>query len=124
MIPSIRVEDVAQAVDFYVEKLGFEVVRGEAAEGNVALVRGGERVMLEAAGAFYSDDYNAAIRARMGSDSPHALYLEESDLAGYYERVEKNGVEIVDPLADRPWGQAEFTLADQAGNWLTFYAAT
>ena len=31
---------------------------------------------------------------------------------------------IVDPLADRPWGQAEFTVEDPTGNWLTFWKRT
>ena len=30
-------------------------------------------------------------------------------------------MEVVDPLADRPWGQAEFTVADPDGHWLTFW---
>jgi catechol 2,3-dioxygenase-like lactoylglutathione lyase family enzyme len=55
MIPSIRTADVAGAVDFYTHKLGFEVVR--SSEGNVALALGDERLMLEAAGVFYSQEY-------------------------------------------------------------------
>ncbi|HZP72399.1 MAG TPA: VOC family protein [Gaiellaceae bacterium] len=121
MIPSIRVQDVQRSLDFYEGKLGFTVARGTAADGNVALTRRDERVMLEAAGDFYSSAYNDAIRARLGAPSPHAFYLEEPDLEAYYETLQKAGVEIVDPLADRPWGQVEFTAADADGNWLTFW---
>jgi len=124
MIPSLRVPDLQASVDFYTGKLGFDVVRGTAADGNVALARGGERVMLETVGDFYSSTYNEAIRGRLGSPSPHALYLEETELERYYRELQDAGVEVVDPLAPRPWGQAEFTVADGDGNWLTFWART
>ena len=121
MIPSIRTIDLQKAVDFYTQKLGFDVLRGVPADGNVALARGSERLMLEAAGDHYSPAYNEAIGARLGSPSPHSLYLEEEALDAYYEQLQSAGVEIVDPLAPRPWGQTEFTVADGDGNWLTFW---
>jgi uncharacterized glyoxalase superfamily protein PhnB len=50
--------------------------------------------------------------------------MEAVDLDELYSRLGDAGVKIVDPLADRPWGQAEFTIEDLAGNWLTFWKAT
>ncbi|HET7137723.1 MAG TPA: VOC family protein [Gaiellaceae bacterium] len=122
MIPSIRTADVTGAVDFYTDKLGFEIVRSN--EGNVAVTLGEERLMLEAAGTFYSADYNEAIRARLGAASPHALYVEVSDVESYYEKLQAAGVQVVDPLLPRPWGQSEFTVEDRDGNWLTFWSMT
>ncbi|HZQ81255.1 MAG TPA: VOC family protein [Gaiellaceae bacterium] len=121
VIPSIRVADLDEAVAFYRDKLGFDVAR--EAPGNVALSYGDARVMLEEAGEFYDPAYNAAIRARLASQSPHSLYIEVKDLDAYHERLRAAGVQIVDPLADRPWGQSEFTVADCGGNWLTFWEA-
>jgi catechol 2,3-dioxygenase-like lactoylglutathione lyase family enzyme len=122
MIPSIRTRDVPAAVDFYTEKLGFDVLRSN--EGNVAVGIAGVRLMLEASTDFYSPAYNDAIRARLDSPSPHALYIEMSNLEEYYEQLRAAGVEIVDPLEPRPWGQTEFTVADGDGNWLSFWRAT
>jgi catechol 2,3-dioxygenase-like lactoylglutathione lyase family enzyme len=73
MIPSVRTGDVQRAVDFYTGKLGFDILR--SSEGNVAVGFGSDRVMLEAAGEFYSPEYSG----RMGSASPHAIYLEVTD---------------------------------------------
>jgi uncharacterized glyoxalase superfamily protein PhnB len=42
----------------------------------------------------------------------------------HYEKLRAAGVQVVDPLSPRPWGQSEFTVADGDGNWLTFWAAT
>ena len=120
VIPSIRVADMTDALDFYVGLLGFSVV-GDPEHGNVSVVRGDARLMLETTADFYGDDYNAAIRARLGSLAPHALYMEAEDLDELYSSLQEAGATIVDPLADRAWGQAEFTVADPAGNWLTFW---
>ena len=68
--------------------------------------------MLETAADHYGDEYNAAIRERLGSPSSTALYIEASELAAFQARLEAAGARIVDPLADRSWGQAEFTVED------------
>jgi uncharacterized glyoxalase superfamily protein PhnB len=120
VIPSIRVEDLDAALSFYVDRLGFSA-EGDAQHGNVSVVRGDARLMLESAADFYADAYNAAIRERLGSVSPHALYMEADDLEELHASLEGSEVRIVDALADRPWGQAEFTVEDPAGNWLTFW---
>ena len=121
VIPTIRVRDMATALAFYSGPLEFTVERED--DGNSALQRGDARVMLEAVKDFYGDEYNAAIRQRLGSPSANALYIEASDLAGFQSRLEAAGVRIVDPLADRPWGQAEFTVEDPDANWLSFWSA-
>lgn len=120
VIPSLRVGDMAAALDFYVGRLGF-TADGETGQSHVSLVRGDARLMLESAADFYAADYNAAIRRRLGSVSPNALYMEAHDLDELHRRLDESGSTIVDPLADRPWGQAEFTVEDPAGNWLTFW---
>ena len=121
VIPSIRVGDLPEALDYYVGQLGFEA-EGEPDEPNVSLVRGDARVMLESGEAgFYGAEYNTAIRQRLGAASPNALYMEAEDLEELHRSLQESGVTIVDPLADRPWGQAEFTVEDPFGNWLTFW---
>ena len=119
---TIRVRDMAKAIAFYTGPLEFKLDRGGASEGNSAVSRGEARLMLETAEDFYGDEYNAAIRSRLGSPSCSALYIESSDLAGFQARLRAAGVRIIDPLAERPWGQSEFTVEDHEGNWLSFWA--
>jgi uncharacterized glyoxalase superfamily protein PhnB len=121
--PSIRVAAIADVLDFYVGRLGFSV-DGDAQGSNVSLVRGDARLMLETTADFYGDSYNTAIRERLGSVSPNALYMEAEDLEELYRALEEARAKIVGPLADRPWGQAEFTVEDPTGNWLTFWKRT
>ena len=97
-----------------------EVVR-RVAESGWRVEHVDATVMLERATASYSDAYNAAIRDRLGATSPNALYIEADDLDDLHAKALANGAAVIDPLADRPWGQAEFTVADPDGNWLTFW---
>jgi len=122
VIPSIRVRDMAEALTFYRDTLGFTLDSGGDDATNSSLTREDSHVMLETAADHYSADYNAAILERLGTPSATALYMEASDLAAFYARLEATaGVQIVDRLARRPWGQDEFTVEDHEGNWLTFW---
>ena len=123
VIPSLRFNDLPRAIRFYRDTLGFTLDRGDENEPNVAITRGDARLMLESAAAFYSDAYNAAIDGRLGSQGPNSLYIEAEDLDDLHGAVHAANVTILDPLAEREWGQREFTVADPEGNWLTFWKA-
>lgn len=123
VIPSIRFRHLSEALAFYLGPLEFSLASGGADENHASVTRGDARLMLEGATDFYGDDYNAAIRERLGSSSASALYIEASDLEDFQSRLETAGARIIDPLADRPWGQSEFTVEDPEGNWLTFWQA-
>lgn len=121
VIPSIRVRDMREALAFYTGPLEFALDGGGEAATNSSLSRGDARVMIETAADHYGDDYNAAIRDRLGTRSSIALYIEADDLAAFHARLKASGARIIDPLAERPWGQEEFTVEDHEGNWLTFW---
>ena len=45
--------------------------------------------------------------------SPQHLRLAEAeDLGSFYAGLQAKGIQIIDPLAERPWGQSEFTVED------------
>jgi uncharacterized glyoxalase superfamily protein PhnB len=119
--PTVRVRDMAEALAFYSGPLEFAVEREDP--GNSVVKRGDARIMLETEQGFYGDEYNAAIKERLGTPSSISLYIEASDLAGFQSRLRAAGVRVIDPLADRPWGQAELTVEDHEGNWLSFWSA-
>jgi uncharacterized glyoxalase superfamily protein PhnB len=121
VIPSIRVRDMAEALAFYRGALEFTLDSGGDDASNSSLTRGVAHVMIETAADLYGDQYNAAIRERLGTPSCIALYMEASDLAVFHSRLLAAGARIVDPLVARPWGQEEFTVEDHEGNWLTFW---
>ena len=123
VIPSIRVRDMEEALAFYMGPLEFTLDSGSEEATNSSLTRGDGHLMIETAADFYSDQYNEAIRERLGARSSIALYIEADDLAAFYSRLKAHSnVRIIDPLAPRPWGQEEFTVEDHEGNWLTFWS--
>ncbi|MCL6644007.1 MAG: VOC family protein [Dehalococcoidia bacterium] len=122
VIPALRFRDLEEAVRFYVDVLGFELQRGDLAGGNISVRFGDAQLMLESAAAeFYGTAYNQAIRQRAGTAGPNALYIEAEQIDTLAQRAASAGARILDPLAERPWGQREFTVEDPAGNWLTFW---
>jgi uncharacterized glyoxalase superfamily protein PhnB len=121
VIPSIRVRDMAEALDFYRGTLEFTLDGGGGEASNSALTRGDAHVMIETAADLYGDEYNAAIKERLGNPSSIDLYMEAADLSAFYARLVAAKVRIVDRLATRPWGLEQFTIEDHEGNWLTFW---
>lgn len=124
VIPSIRVQDMKGVLDFYTSTLGFKLARGGPDEDNNSLDRNDAHIMIEKATAFYSPEYNAAIQERMGGRSAMALYIEAPDLEELDQKLRAAGAKVIDPLAERPWGQSELTVEDPEGNWLTFWKAS
>ena len=113
-----------EALDVYQGALGFVLDRGDPTNVNNSLTRGDARIMLEVPADLYSAEYNDAIKRRLGTPSALALYIEAPDLDELYQSLLSSDLSIADPLAERPWGQLEFTVEDHAGNWLTFWKAT
>lgn len=121
--PAIRVRDMAEALRFYTNTLGFQLTRGGADQEHCSLARGDASLMLETPSSFYGEGYNRAIRERLATPSSLALYIEAPDIEPLYERVTGAGFAVIDPLGPREWGQREFTIEDPQGNWLTFWQA-
>jgi uncharacterized glyoxalase superfamily protein PhnB len=121
LIPTVRVPDMREALGFYQEELEFELDRGSPDQVNNSLTRGEARLMLEVPSDLFSPGYNEAIRQRLGGRSAVTLYIEAPDLEEFYERLLARGVTVVDPIAERPWGQREFTVEDHVGTWFTFW---
>ncbi len=52
--------------------------------------------------------------------NPDHLYFSVGDLEGVLRRAIRLKAEILDPIADRPWGERSFYLRDPFGNKLCF----
>jgi uncharacterized glyoxalase superfamily protein PhnB len=65
-------------------------------------------------------------------DTPHYPFeppsgvkvaVEIGDADAFYERILSAGVEIVDPVAVRPWGHRTFEIRDPSGLSLVFFTS-
>jgi len=126
-IPALPVRDAAQAVDFYRDKLGFDVVHHEG--GFAVLRRDGAEVHLWEA-------FDESWRERSPDEKPvHSG--AESFIAGTAScRIATDGVdelygelsarEVLHPVSrrgaqDTDFGTREFAALDLDGNLLTFF---
>jgi lactoylglutathione lyase len=102
--------DLNVAVDFYVQVLGFQIVRDErqADAPYVALERGHVRLGLARRPAPADQQ---ARRPSVGVE----LVLEVDDLDADHERIVLTGWPLEEDLTAQPWGLRDFRLLDPAG---------
>jgi len=105
--PSLSVDDVVAAADFYTEKLGF----------NLAFTWGEPPTM-----AGVNLGHHAQIFLEHGEPSPKGcfLYFVINDANAFYDFHRDNGVEIVQPIGDREYGLRDYSVRDLHGYVLTF----
>ena len=118
LTPHLFVEDMQRSIAFYRDVLGFEVRRAEpeVAPTFASLQRADSSLMLSPFGETFGNWKVADVaEQRRGQLGPVSFYIEGADLEADYQRVLDAGATVVDPLAARPWGQREFTVADPDG---------
>jgi len=113
--PVFPVADVAAAIGWYRRILGFEpqVVNPPGDEVPVYAVLRRDSVALHL---LRLDEDTFGLRAPV-----QAQFWIHSDLDELFEHVKANGVGILQPPDDRPWGHRDFMIADPDGNvvWVT-----
>lgn len=106
--PVIAVPDIQQTVDYYIEKLGFELIATVLEPSVYGMVqRDGFQLHFGK-----SDSFSPNNRHR--SDLPDfILWIPEIDI--FYGEVNKKGVTVVTPITLRPYGSREFIIEDLNG---------
>lgn len=111
----LAVRDVVEAVRFYVDVLGFG---GEWLWGEPPTF-GGVRAPAGDGGPGAHIMFNRMpdVAARVDG---HQHWVRVDDPDGFYEKHKSAGAEIVDEIADRPWGMREYVVRDPNGYRLRF----
>ena len=109
---TIWISDEDQALDFYVVKLGFQLlIDNPTAFGSRFLMLmppgGGARLVL-------SRPVPGMEGAKVGGFAPVAW--EVGDLEATYEALKAKGVSFPDPPKRQPWGGLQANFADPDGN--------
>jgi uncharacterized glyoxalase superfamily protein PhnB len=108
--PEFFVPDVAAAVRFYVDVLGFRLLR---ADPTFAVVTPGRGIVMLADERLYAEPVSSrgqALDVRFMVDDADALH----------DRLAQAGVEIVHAIADREYGLRDFIIRDPRGFRLRF----
>lgn len=116
IVPVLVYEDVAKAVDWLCGAFGFterlRFVSGDGKTRHAQLEYKGDAIMLGMQGAQFhpprADEVNQYVTVHV------------DDIETHFERSKNFGANIVEPLADKPFGERQYTVQDPGGHRWTF----
>ena len=124
--PHLWVEDMNRSIEFYTEAAGFDVQRVEPLDAPTfaSLKRGDLGLMLSTFDRPF-DHWKMVeeVQRRRHQAGAVSFYIEAGDIEAEYARAMGAGAYIVDALAERAWGQREFTMRDPDGFWWAVWKA-
>lgn len=113
----LNVDDFRRSLDFYQNKLGFEVAFVSEQEGGVAGLRLGDVNVLLHSDKVVGPPY---LRRDERRGAGLILYFEVDNVDGYHEVLKRTGVEITVPPKDQEYGLRTMYLSDPDGYFLGF----
>jgi predicted enzyme related to lactoylglutathione lyase len=114
--PELFVPDVDAVIPFYVDVLGFTLVRTDPPGGDrhvFALLMRGPAVFMLAHESLAGERTRPRDGERRGRAVHIRLMVADADAA--YERVRAHGASIVMPIGDRDYGLRDFIIEDPNG---------
>jgi predicted lactoylglutathione lyase len=108
-VPEIPVTDMNGALNYYRDKLGFNIDWGGADGGIAGISKGQGRMFLT----------DADFRAQHGNASPVMIWLNfnsKGEVDELHEIWTAAGAKILSPPESKPWKLHEFTASDLDGN--------
>lgn len=108
-VPEIPVTDMNAALDYYRNKLGFDIDWGGAEGGIAGISKGDCRMFLT----------DRDFRASHGNAPPVLIWLNLTSKQGVdelYEIWNTSGTKIISTPESKPWKLHEFTASDLDGN--------
>jgi catechol 2,3-dioxygenase-like lactoylglutathione lyase family enzyme len=123
---TVYVLDQEKAVDFYTNKLGFEIRTDVSMEGGFRWVTVGPRAQPDVEIVLYAVQPGGAmdaeivdhLRAVLQKGSMGAAVFEADDCQATYEELRSKGVEFVSPPQEQFYG-VEAIFKDGCGNWFS-----
>jgi uncharacterized glyoxalase superfamily protein PhnB len=104
--PEVPVSKIQESIEYYREKLGFQVVM-EMPGGDYAIVeRGGIAIHL-----FHDNSRN---------HSPVGMHIFTHELDELYDELTKRGARVTQDIEQKPWGNRDFRVNDPSGNQIKF----
>ncbi|GAB3811618.1 VOC family protein [Tessaracoccus terricola] len=118
----VTVLDVDEALGFYRDALGLEVVQDVSNAGwrwvSLEIPSQKLNLVLSAPGAGRSDEDAAALERLVAKGAMGGLVLEVADLQATFETLSAAGAEVLQEPMDQPWGPRDAAFRDPSGNML------
>jgi len=125
MLPMLAVEDVKRTLEFYEEKLGFEIGTVTPSRENPMFADVSkfgatlEFESLEGINRNFRENEHFDPRAKRGVGVIFYIVVGK-DIDRYYEELRRKGIRIIQEIADQPWGARTFTIEDINGYRICF----
>jgi uncharacterized glyoxalase superfamily protein PhnB len=107
-VPVIGTADVAGTVRYFEEKLGFEKQWAWGEPPVYAGMKAGNAIV------YIGEDLDLAGAIREKNLKPD-LFLWTTDIEAAYAQHRAQGAEIVEELAEKPWGVRQYTVREPNG---------
>ena len=123
---TIYVTDQDQALEFYRDKLGFQVINDVAMDGGFRWVTVAPRnqsdfeivLMDTKPGFMFEEEAANQLRSLISNGKLGAGVFNTPNCQATYEELSAKGVEFLSPPAERPYG-IEAIFKDNSGNWFS-----
>lgn len=116
----LTVLDVDEALGFYRDALGLEVVQDVSNAGwrwvSLAVPGQGVGLVLSAPGAGRSEEDAAALERLVAKGTIGPMILEVPDLQATFDALNASGAEVLQEPMDQPWGPRDAAFRDPSGN--------
>lgn len=103
--PELPASNLESALNYYEQKLGFEVALKMPQNGYAIVERDGVAIHL-------------FVDGKLGSGV--GVHIFTPDLEQLFAELEQSGAEITQAIERKPWGNREFRVRDECGNELKF----
>ncbi|MDJ0755820.1 MAG: glyoxalase superfamily protein [Ardenticatenaceae bacterium] len=115
IIPVFPVQDVEEALNYYVDVLGFkENMRMPGPNGQLVTGR------VQRGDVQFMFNLNPDMADQAAGAVWFWIYIDEIDLDAYYDDLTGKGLEVIEPIKDQFWGDRSFTVRDKFGYFLVF----
>ena len=112
-VPVIGTADIRKSISYYIEVLGFS----PDFEYGDPLVYAG----VKAGDAEIYFSYDPSLAGMIKEKQVHPeIFIWSDDADSLFAAHKANGAEIVEPIADRPWGSRQYVIKDINGYHLKF----
>jgi uncharacterized glyoxalase superfamily protein PhnB len=108
--PVVPVDNLADAIEFYRDRLGFEETFTWGDPPYYAIVKRGPGVAIHLS---EREDMSEKIQPRM-------VYVFVADVDAVYAEYKERGLKMFSPPADQDYGMREFEVRDNTGHFLVF----
>jgi uncharacterized glyoxalase superfamily protein PhnB len=120
-IPELAYADVREAVEWLCRSFGFSE-RLQIGDHRAQLsVGGGSMIVIaQPLGQGPRSTESAGCRASAEGRSSHAVMVRVADVDSHHEPAKQCGARILNPPADYPYGERQYSAEDPAGHYWTF----